>query len=117
MCPFYGLLAEMDTHAWSTSPGMRIRRVTRIHENPLDWKCVPPIGYLLNLIRAPNMTSTKGAAAASEGGALRQVRHWNHECIHTMGYLLNTSRTTFPTTDECGADPGVSTVSVKTHIP
>lgn len=89
MCPFHGLLAEMDMHARSTSPWMRIRRAARIHENPLDRKCVPPMGYLLNLIRAPSMASTKGAAAASEGGALRQVHHWNRGCIHTMGCLPN----------------------------
>lgn len=115
MCPFHGLLAEMDMHARSTSPWMRIRRAARIHENPLDRKCVPPMGYLLNLIRAPSMASTEGAA--SEGRALRQVHHWNRGCIHTMGYPPNPSRTAFPTTDEYGADPRVSMVSIKTHIP
>ena len=117
MCPFHGLLAEMDMHARSTSPWMRIRRAARIHENPLDRKCVPPMGYLLNLIRAPSVASTKGAAAESEGGALRQVHHWNHGCIHTIGCSPNPSRTAFPTADECGADPRVSMVSMKTHIP
>ena len=75
------------------------------------------MGYLLNLIRAPSMAGTKGAAAASEGEALRQVHHWNRGCIHTMDCSPNPSRTAFPAADECGADPRVSMVSIKTHIP
>lgn len=51
----------------------------------------------------------------SEGGALRQVRHWNRGCVHAMGCLPNPSRTAFPTADECGADPRVSMVSIKTQ--
>lgn len=104
-------------HARSTSPWMRIRCAARIHENPLDRKCVPSMGYLLNLIRAPSMAGTKGAAAASKGGALRQVRHWNRGCIHTMGCSPNPSRTAFPTADECGAGPRVSMMSIKPIYP